>query len=773
MAIRITGMYSGLDTESIISELASAQSYKKSKLVKAQTKLSWKQDAWKALNTKIYSFYTNTLDNMRFQSSYMKKKTKISDTDALSVITGADAVNGVRKVKIDKLAKAAYLTGGSIAQGDTHFTGRATLKQLGFTGKGSISVTGGNGASIDLELDENMTIDAVVEKIKSTGLNASFDQNNQRIFVSSNNTGAVNNFTIMGKDEGGMNALAALGLLSTEDLKSDTNKLWASYKTDTAAYQKAIDAEVLARAEAYKKENDSLEADKKAYEEANEKNRKELKELPGYNASETRDSVYEVLYGKDVTNTTTETKTLDASLTIDADGNYVDGDNKVVYKKTDTGYEDADGNAVSIDTVNNEVTVTKEVTVHQPGSLQQAVDTAKETLRAAQDALAAASEGDPNYASLKADVEAAKTNVSNAQKTYGEAKDRYSYLNAIEHNEKGYADAEAKITENKAYFEVDGDGKVTGTTALRDKVKDEFDKKVAVADKAYNGTEYADKAKGSKINGEDALITVNGAEFTSMTNTFTINGLTLDVQEEGKEVTLTTNDDTDGIYDMIKNFFSEYNKLINEMDSLYNAEASTGYEPLTSEEKEALADSEVEEWEKKIKDSLLRKDSTLSDVAGAMKEVLLRGVDIGGKQMYLSDFGINTLGYFNAKENERNAYYIDGDSDNASVKANENKLKAAIASDPETVMNFFSKLSNNLYDKLKEKMATSRVSSAFTVYNDKAMKDDYKEYTEKIAKEEEKLNKLMDKWYDKFSAMETALAKLESKNSAISGMFGG
>ena len=49
MAIRITGMYSGLDTESIINELASAQSYKKNKLVKEQTKLSWKQDAWKAL----------------------------------------------------------------------------------------------------------------------------------------------------------------------------------------------------------------------------------------------------------------------------------------------------------------------------------------------------------------------------------------------------------------------------------------------------------------------------------------------------------------------------------------------------------------------------------------------------------------------------------------------------------------------------------------------------------------------------------------------------
>lgn len=72
MAIRITGMYSGLDTESIINELASAQSYKKNKLVKEQTKLSWKQDAWKALNTKIYSFYQK-LDELRLQSSYLKE----------------------------------------------------------------------------------------------------------------------------------------------------------------------------------------------------------------------------------------------------------------------------------------------------------------------------------------------------------------------------------------------------------------------------------------------------------------------------------------------------------------------------------------------------------------------------------------------------------------------------------------------------------------------------------------------------------------------------
>ena len=202
MAIRITGMYSGLDTESIINELASAQSYKKTKLVKAQKKLSWKQDAWKALNTKIYSFYQK-LDDLRLQSSYMKKKTTVSNPNAVKVSSGESTVDGVHTLTVDKLAKRAYLTGGSLETSTgTRFTGDASLKQLcelnklDFSGKGSISVNGGLGQSVEIEVDENTTINGFVEKLKAVGLNANFDQDNQRIYISSRDTGKDANFTI-------------------------------------------------------------------------------------------------------------------------------------------------------------------------------------------------------------------------------------------------------------------------------------------------------------------------------------------------------------------------------------------------------------------------------------------------------------------------------------------------------------------------------------------------------------------------------------------------
>jgi flagellar hook-associated protein 2 len=210
------------------------------------------------------------------------------------------------------------------------------------------------------------------------------------------------------------------------------------------------------------------------------------------------------------------------------------------------------------------------------------------------------------------------------------------------------------------------------------------------------------------------------------------------------------------------------------MDSLYNADSAGDYEPLTDDEKSELSDSEVEKWETKIKDSILRRDSNLSTVASAMKNIMLQGASVNGKQMYLSDFGIETLGYFSSEENERNAYHINGDADDSAVSSKENSLKAMIASDPDTVVSFFSQLTQNLYKELNKKSkSVEGIRSFGSFYDDKKMKEDYADYTEKIQKQEDKLSALEERWYSKFSAMETALAKLQSNQSAISGLFGG
>ena len=53
------------------------------------------------------------------------------------------------------------------------------------------------------------------------------------------------------------------------------------------------------------------------------------------------------------------------------------------------------------------------------------------------------------------------------------------------------------------------------------------------------------------------------------------------------------------------------------------------------------------------------------------------------------------------------------------------------------------------------------------------MQKEYDEYTSKIAEQEKKITAAEDKYYKQFAAMETALAKLESKSNAIAGLLGG
>lgn len=497
MAIRLTGLNSGLDTESMITELVSAKKVSVDNLKKERTKLSWKVDAWKSLNTKILSMYS-TIDKLRFDNAYVKKKSTVSQTGILSVVAGETSVNGVQTASVQSLAKAGYLTGGKLKTADGGKVAADTkVTDLGIAAGSSFTINGK-----EVTIDENTTMSGLVSQLKAGGVDANFDENQQRLYISAKETGKDNDFSFTGDDA----LLKTLGLVE-----------------------------------------------------------------------------------------------------------------------------------------------------------------------------------DPS----------------------------------------------------------NPDGAV-------------------------------------KIKGENAVMLLNGVKYESTTNTFQINGTTYtatglsDKNADGtfKELSITTMDDYDGIYDTIRDFFSQYNSLINEMDKLYNAESSKGYEPLLSEEKEALSDSEVEEWEKKIKDSLLRKDSSLSSVISSMTTTMMGSVSVNGKDMYLSSFGIATLGYFNAEDNEKHAYHIAGDPKDTSTAENKDVLKSMIASDPESVKSFFSQMANNLYKSMGKTLERIPDFKSYRkVYNDQQLDKELEGYETKIKEAEEALTAYEDKWYDKFAAMETALSKLSSKQNAISSLF--
>lgn len=327
---------------------------------------------------------------------------------------------------------------------------------------------------------------------------------------------------------------------------------------------------------------------------------------------------------------------------------------------------------------------------------------------------------------------------------------------------------ENEKTEARNYLQ--SDLKLTLPTN-KENITDEMINK-AVSDAAEEAKKSSNSAV--RVEGQDAEIILNGATFNSTTNNFSINGLTITAtgKTEGQQITISTTADIDGMYDSIKSLIGGFNDILKEMNTLYYADSSKGYEPLSDEEKDAMSDTEVEKWEKKIKDSLLRRDSTLSGIMGTIKNSMAKSFQINGKSYSLSSFGINTSGYFAVDNESRGLYHIDGDKDDTSTSGNTDKLRAALASDPDTVISFFQKLSDDMYTQLTKKMSATSLRSSYTIYNDKQLKKQYEEYDDIIDEWDDKIEKYTQKYVKQFTAMETALAKLQSSTSALSSLIG-
>lgn len=278
---------------------------------------------------------------------------------------------------------------------------------------------------------------------------------------------------------------------------------------------------------------------------------------------------------------------------------------------------------------------------------------------------------------------------------------------------------------------------------------------------------------GFKQDATNSVMKLNGATFETDSNTLTVNGLTINAKglTDGP-ITMTTETDVDGIYKMIKEFVTQYNELVNAMDAAYNADSAGSYKPLTDTEKESMTDTEIEKWETKIKESLLRRDSTLESVSNLLSDKMQSAYTVGAEKLTLSSFGINTLSYFVAGENEKNALHIDGDPEDSSSSINTDKLRAAILEDPQKVSDFFTELAKGVYDSLSERMKSTTLNSVYKVYNDKKMQEDYNSYDDKIEEWEDKISKMEDYYYKKFSDMETALASLQNSTSSISSLIG-
>jgi len=741
MAIRLSGLTSGLDTDAIVQELVSAYSLKTEKYEKAQTKLTWKQDAWKGLNTKIYSLYTN-VSNLRYSSAYSLRKTTVSDNTKATVTATSDAVTGTQRLNILQTAQASYITGGKLGNDVTSST---KMSELGYKGGDtSFEVVSNDGTAHKIKITKTTTVNEVIAQLKEAGVNASFDENNKRIFVSAKESGKTNDFNLYGTDADGNNALSLLGLntaLTTTDANGNVTGFTAAgaakYQDGYNLYMKAASAGM-----SVKEYIDSqIEAYNKLKEDYNTLNEK----AKDYEA---QISEYDALVARR-----------------DARAAYETINNAVRNAGITSDKVSADQiRRLSIEFSGKDVT-TDDITALDASIAEEDAQKLAEILNSgdydAQMAQVAAYKGGglltKSAAQLTQEIEA-----------YG-----------IEEIRTNLEDVQTQMSELSDTIKAHPYAEMVEGADTEEELGAEIQKLVDQAEEAYEVyTSPASTTGGAvKITGQDAIIKLNGVEFTSSSNSFSINGLTINAQAvtgDGDEnaISITTNVDTQGIYDKIKDFLTEYNNVINEMTKLYNADSARDYEPLTDEEKEAMSEEQIEKWENKIKDSLLRRDGTLNGVMTAMINSMATAYEINGEKVSLSTFGISTMGYLNAAENENYAYHIDGDEDDENTSGKEDKLMKAIEENPDQILEFMKQLTSGLYTSIDEKMKSTELSSAYKVYNDKEMDNQLADYAEIIKKWEEKVSDKEEYYYDKFSQMEVALSKLQNSTSSISGLLG-
>lgn len=703
MPLRMTGMTSGLDTDSIVSALMEAQTTKKTKVENKKTKLEWTQNIWTGLNKKLYSFYTDSAGKMRFQSSYQTKKAASSDASILTATAQSSASSGSYTVKVNQLAAAQYVTSAKVSAKSTDASGKVTeskvtsdtkLSALGFDTEGdtTIEITAGE-KTINLNVDETTTVRDFVNALKDAGLNASFDEKQGRFFISAKESGADGKFTITSKTMTGEQVAAQNKLMDSVDYSNLSSGDQDTVKKILSDLKNAQDTSAAADAEK------SLQgiSDRTAKEKATEYYKNKL----------TDDMLSQYKYETDGT-----------------DGN---GD---AHKAGDIDYSKVKQALQEAGLDNNVYTESDRLIVLKQKIIEPAVTEklASEEYTGKIDNAVTSGLGD-------AGIE--------------KQSERYATISLAVN---GYAQAMKDGTEQSK------------ESALKLLGMDDID-----------GSAVKESADGTGmvvIEAADSIVQVNGAMLTSSNTTLDVNGLSLNlVSASDREVKVTVSNDSTAVYDAIKDFVEQYNSALSEMNKYYYADSARGYDPLTDDQKEAMSDEEVEKWETKIKDSLLRRDSTLSGILETFR-TSLTGITVkasDGKTYSLANLGITT----GKDYKEYGLLHIKGDEDDTDYADSENTLQSMINSDPDIVMEVMSGIASNLYNNINKKISTTTtMKSALSFYNDKEMTKQMTQYKKDIKSWETKLSDMEDRYYKQFSAMETALSKLQSQQNSLASYLG-
>ncbi len=258
--------------------------------------------------------------------------------------------------------------------------------------------------------------------------------------------------------------------------------------------------------------------------------------------------------------------------------------------------------------------------------------------------------------------------------------------------------------------------------------------------------------------GTDGSITIDGVTYDGITdNKITSAGVTYTLLNTTDEaVTVNVTQDTDSIIDKVKSFVEDYNNLLSGLYEKYNEKQYSDYKPLTDSQRDQMTDEQIEKWEEKAKSGMLYHDQTLNKIIYKIRDAISTPIgDISGTYDSVFALGIKTTG-------------LEG-----KLTLDEDKLKAALEADPDSVYNVFAKLDKNddydnngvaqrLSDVLNDgtKLIKNRAGTDDSTNDDSDLGELMRNLQTRMSDFKKLLDSFEDKLYKKYDAMEVALSRL-------------
>ncbi|PIH58364.1 flagellar filament capping protein FliD [Paenibacillus sp. LK1] len=282
------------------------------------------------------------------------------------------------------------------------------------------------------------------------------------------------------------------------------------------------------------------------------------------------------------------------------------------------------------------------------------------------------------------------------------------------------------------------------------------------------------------IAAKDAIVLINGKKLDPppTSNIITYNGVQMNLLAEtvtrdsngiitsDKPFTINIQSDPDKALETVKAFIADYNTMLDLLNTKVGEEKYRSFQPLTSEQRSAMTESDIKLWEEKAKSGLLKNDDILSNLASTMRIIM------GEKMGELSNIGITGGKYY-----ENGKIYLD-----------EEKFKKAIIGNPQQVSDILQGTGTNtdssIFGKLYKEMDTAMTKVAEragttkysgdvnSIYKEESvMGKTLKGYNTQITALEKRLSDLENRYYKQFTAMETAMNKYQSQSSSLSSFF--